>query len=454
MSLRRELTLSDATLLVVGNVIGAGIFTTSGFLAGELHHPIPFVAIWLLGGALTLCGACTYAELAALFPLAGGDYQYLKAAYGGGAGFLLGWTNFWIIGPGSSAALSLGLVSYLSPWLPAGLGTTQVVAAIIILCFTLVNLRGIRPGGTIQVATTCGTLLILAFMVLAGFMFGRGDWSNFKSPAVTFPSWHGLLSSPMIAVIFTYSGWFASAQIGSEIRDAERNLPRSLIAGTLIVMLLYTAINLLYLYALPLSAMKGAENVAQRSLERLFNPALAGLVSIPIVLAIAASINANIMTGARVCYAMASDGHFWSSFAGLHHRYHTPWLAITVQSAVALGLVFLGSFGQLLGYVVFPMILASVATGLALFVLRLRFPHLPRPHRALGYPLVPLIFILAYGLIAIQIGWANPGTLVWGSIITLSGLPFYYWWRSRGERRETAEGDGDMPHHLYEHPME
>ena len=309
-SLRRELSLSDASLLVVGNVVGAGIFTTSGFLAGELPQPIMFISIWVLGGLITLCGACTYAELAALYPIAGGDYQYLKAAYGGGAGFLLGWTNFWIIGPGSSAALSLALVSYLNAWLPLGGGIGCLAAIVVIAVFSLVNLRGIRPGGTTQDLITTGTILLLIIMIMGGFLFGQGSWENFSSSAPANSSWRKLISSPMIAVIFTYSGWFASAQIGGEIRDPERNLPRSLIMGTLAVMALYTAINLLYLYGLPLAAMKGAENVAQLAVARLFSPGVAALVSIPIVLAIAASINANIMTGARVCY-YGSFGWRW-----------------------------------------------------------------------------------------------------------------------------------------------
>ena len=447
MSLKRELSLSDAILLVVGNVVGAGIFTTSGFLAGELPQPTLFIAIWVLGGLLTLCGACAYAELAALYPLAGGDYQYLKAAYGGGAGFLLGWTNFWIIGPGSSAALSLALVSYLNAWLPLGGGTTgSLAAAAVIVVFSLINLRGIRPGGTTQDLITTGTILLLIIMIMGGFLFGQGSWGNFSSSAPANSSWRKLVSSPMIAVIFTYSGWFASAQIGGEIRDPERNLPRSLIMGTLAVMALYTAINLLYLYGLPLTAMKGAENVAQLAVARLFSPGVAALVSIPIVLAIAASINANIMTGARVCYAMASDGRFWSPFGKLHRRYNTPHLAILAQSVIAVLLVFFGSFSQLLGYVVFPMILSSMATGVALFVLRFRIPHLPRPYRTLGYPIVPLIFVVSYGLIALEIGRTSPGTSLLGIGIALSGIPFYLWWLSKGGRHDKpfAPGAGQI----------
>jgi APA family basic amino acid/polyamine antiporter len=443
MSLKREINLTDAVLLIVGNVIGAGIFTTSGFLAGELPDPVLFVGIWVLGGILTICGALTYAELAAMYPLAGGDYQYLKAAYGRWAGFLLGWTSFWVIGPGSSAALAIALVSYLAAIFPEnGLFPEKPAAVALIAVFSLINIRGIRPGGTTQDIITVGTILILALMIIGGFLFGDGNWLNFTA-RTGMASGTKLFSTPMIAVIFTYSGWFASAYIGSEIRNPRRNLPLSLIIGTFIVTIIYTLMNVLYLYALPITELKGSVNVAQATVARLFSPAFAWLVSIPIVLAIAASINANILTGARVCYAMADDSAFWSSFRRLHPLYNTPHIAILSQSAIAALLILFGTFNELLGYVVFVMILTSVATGLSLFVLRLRKPALPRPYRTWGYPLVPLLFIGAYSAIAVQIAFSNQSASLLGIGIALSGLPFFFWWRARSEKTPIPDGKLD-----------
>jgi APA family basic amino acid/polyamine antiporter len=275
-----------------------------------------------------------------------------------------------------------------------------------------------------------GTIFILALMIIGGFLFGNGNWLNFTGPAGE-TSGTKLLSTPMIAVIFTYSGWFASAYIGSEIRNPKRNLPLSLLIGTFIVTIIYTLMNVLYLYALPITALKGSVNVAQAVIARLFSPSYAGLISIPIVLAIAASINANIMTGARVCYAMADDSAFWSSFRRLHPLYNTPHIAILSQSGIAVLLVLIGTFSDLLGYVVFVMILTSVATGLSLFVLRLRTPALSRPYRTWGYPLVPLLFIGAYAAIAVQIAFSNPSASLLGIGIALSGLPFFFWWKVR-----------------------
>lgn len=439
MAFRREITLFDAVLLIIGNVVGAGIFTTSGFLARELPDPFFFVGIWIIGGALTICGALTYAELAAMLPFAGGDYQFLKTAYGRWAGFMLGWTSFWVIGPGSSAALAIALVSYLGSFIHlAGPVQEKLVAIALIAGFSLVNIRGVRPGGTTQDVITIGTLLVLAMMIVGGFLLGDGNWGNFAGQGVG-TSWQRVFSSPMIAVIFTYSGWFASAYIGSEIRNPQRNLPLSLILGTLVVIALYTLMNTLYLFALPIAKLENTVNVAQASLASLFSPGIAALVAIPIIMAIAASINANILTGARVCYAMADDDTFWPGFRNLHTLYNTPYLAIIAQSAIAALLILFGTFNELLGYVVFVMILSSVATGLSLFVLRYRNPELPRPFRAWGYPYIPIIFIGAYLVIAVQIAAANPKTSLLGIGIAFSGLPFFYYWKKRcNQNHETA----------------
>ncbi len=432
MSLKRRLNLGDALLLIIGNVIGAGIFTTSGFLAGELPHPWLFLGIWLLGGLLTICGALSYAELAGMFPLSGGDYQYLKEAFGRWAGFMLGWVLFWVINPGSIAALAIGLVSYLALFVP-GLGAIEIklLAVAIILVFSWINYRGLRLSGTTQNLLTLGTILTLLVLIVAGFSSGGGNWQHLTAPAAAVGSLGKLFATPMIAVIFTYSGWFAVAYIGGEIKNPRRNLPLSLILGTLCVTLIYLLINLVYLYALPMTQLQGAVNVAQVAMTGLYGPAVAGLVSIPIMLAIAAGINATILTGARVSFAMGEDGVFWAPLKEVHAAYGTPACAVLCQALLACLLVGIGTFSQLLGYVVFVMLLSSIASVLALFVLRWRRPELDRPYRTWGYPLVPLLFGVVYLWIAVQIGWANPGTSLLGILIALTGLPFYLWRRSK-----------------------
>jgi APA family basic amino acid/polyamine antiporter len=437
MQLRRRLNLFDATLLVIGNVVGAGIFTTSGFLAGELPQPLLFVAIWVIGGLLTLCGALTYAEMAGMFPRSGGDYQFLKEAYGPWAGFLLGWVSFWIITPGSIAVLSIAMVGYIKGFFPSNYVISEKVLAVaIIFVFSFVNYRGVRLSGTLQDLTTLGNLLIILALIFCGFFSGGGNWQNFHVASSSHFPLSKLFGPAMIAVLFTYSGWFASAYIGGEVKNPERNLPFSLLLGTIIVTLFYTAINLIYLYALPLSQLKDTVNVAQLAAETLFNPKVAQFISLAIILAISGSINATILGGTRIYYAMAEDKIFWSPLKRLHPKYGTPHFSILSQMILACILVSLGTFNQLLSYVVFVMLLSSIAAGIAHFILRQRNPDLPRSYRTWGFPVIPLLFICFYIWIAVQITYAKPLTSIAGLIITLSGYPFFVWFKKKENERD------------------
>lgn len=445
MHLKRRLTLFDATLLVIGNVVGAGIFTTSGFLAGELPQPLLFIAIWIFGGILTLCGALTYAEMAGMFPHAGGDYQFLKAAYGRGAGFLLGWVSFWVITPGSIAALSIAAVEYIKYFFPLKNPlVTKISATAIILCLSGINYRGVRLSGTTQDAFTLGNVLIILALIIGGLLWGNGNWQHVTVPSSASVPWSKLFGPAMIAVIFTYSGWFVSAYVGGEVKDPGRTLPRSLLLGTVIVTVIYTLINLIYLYALPLARINGVVNVAQLTATTLFNSSFAQVLSIAIILAIIASINATILAGARIYYAMAEDNIFWSPFKRLHPHYNTPYVSLVGQMVLACIFVFLGTFDQLLSYVVFVMLLSSIATGIAHGILRLRKPELPRPYRTWGYPLVPLVFICLYIVIAAQIAAAKPMTSMIGLIITISGLPFFYIWTKINKLQEGKRRTGKV----------
>lgn len=429
MQLKRELNLSDATLLVVGNVVGAGIFTTSGFLAGELPHPWFFIGIWILGGLISLFGALTYAELAGMFPRAGGDYLFLKAGYGLWAGFLLGWINFWIIIPGSIAALSLAAVSYLKPLLVLHDPLLEKsLAAGIIFFFSWMNYRGIRWGGSTQDFFTLGSLAVLAAFIAGGLLAGNGDWNHFHSATPYTPPVSKFFGSAMIAVIFTYSGWFASAYLGSEIKNPGRNLPLSLLLGTAFVGILYTLINVTYLYALPVNELAGTVNVGQVTAASLFNSTISTVISLAIILAICSSINANIMAGSRIFYAMSEDKVFWSFLKTIHHRFGTPHLAILSQAVLAVFLVCLGTFNQLLGCVVFVMLIVSIATGAAHLILRWKNPELSRPYRTWGYPVIPVLFIMVYLWISLRIFMEKPSTSLAGLLLAVSGLPFYFFW--------------------------
>lgn len=437
MLLQRKLNLFDAVMLVVGNVVGAGIFTTSGFLAGELADPRLFIGIWIVGGLLTLCGALTYAEMTSMFPRSGGDYLFLKAAYGSWAGFLLGWICFWIINPGSIAVLSIALVKYLTGFsVLAGVIHEKLLAVAVVALFTLINYRGVRLTGTTQNFWTMGSLFILLAFIAGGLSSGGGDWSHFSGGwAENIPA-AKLFGPAMTAVIFSFSGWFITTYIGDEVKRPEINLPLSLTIGTGIVIVLYVAINAVYLYAMPVENLKGVVNVGQVAGERLLKDGFAQAVTLAIILAIAASINATVLAGARLSYAVAKDGLFRSYFKKLHVQYGTPHVALLAQALLASLFIIVDTFENLLGAVVFVMILSSIGSGLALFVLRRRMPLLKRSYRTWGYPFTPLLFIISYMYIGVQIFISNPVRSAFGVLITLSAIPFYYY----GVRR--ARGGG------------
>lgn len=419
-------------MLVVGNVVGAGIFTTSGLLASELPHPATFIGVWVLGGLLTLAGALTYAELGAMFPRAGGDYQFIKEAYGPLAGFLHGWLSFWIINPGSIAALSIALVGYL-PGLPVGGNetVTRLFALGVIFCLTALNYRSTRLASSTQSIVTVGSIVLLAGLIVGGAIKGTGDLSHFSATEAAGSSLFRIPGSAMIAVFFTYSGWFAAAYVGSEVLRPEKNVPLALVIGTLVVTALYTGVNAIYLYAISLSEMGRVTEiaVARMAALRLFGPSAAEMVSVAIVLAIASCINGTLMTGARVCFAMGEDGVFWRRLRSVHSRFATPHIAVATQGTLAGALVIMGTFSQLLGYVVFAMMLASIATGVAHLWLRFRRPHDARPYRTAGYPFVPIVFIVAYGWFAASIAIERPVTSLVGTGLALTGVPAFFLWK-------------------------
>jgi len=429
MSLPRSLTLLSAILLVVGNVVGAGIFVTAGSLASHLGHPAAFVGVWCLGGLLTLAGALTYAELGAMFPRAGGDYQYLKEAYGPLPGFLTGWLSFLVITPGSIAALS-GWLVFNIPGFPADDPLiSKGAAVVVVLLLGAINVRSTRLASGTQGIITVGSLLLLLGLVVGGAFFGEGNAENFRAAgSVSFD----IPGAAMVAVIFAYSGWFAAAYLGSEIKRPARNIPLALILGTLIITVLYTAVNAIYLYAIPLEELSGAPNAAQLAATRLFEGPVAVAISVAILLAIASCINASVMTGARVCYAMSADRVLPGFLGAVHPRFKTPFLAVVAQGALAVVLVLVGSPDELLNYVTFAMLLASIATAVAMIVLRVRRPDAERPYRTLGYPVTPIVFIAAYGWIAVAVVRDEPLVSLAGLGLALTGVPAYFLWRRWG----------------------
>jgi len=441
--LKRSLNLFDATLLIVGNVAGAGIFTVSGYVGGAVEDPRLFVGVWVIGGFLTLCGAFTYAEMSSMFPGSGGDYLFLKASYGPLAGFLLGWVCFWVLTPGSIAILSISMVKYVEGFV----GLPRIIsgkpaAMVLIAAFSMLNCRGVRLSGTTQNLWTLGTLVLLAILIGGGVVSGKGDWGHFlggTTEALFRPKAFG---PAMVAVVFAYSGWFVSAYIGDELKHPERNIPVSIFLGTAIITAFYTAVNVIYLYAMPMADMKGVINVGQEAAVRLLSLPAARAFSVAVVLAIAASLNATILVGARLSYAMASDELFPPSLRAVHPKWGTPYVGILAQAAIACLFVAAGSFESLLDSVVFVMVLSSIGTATAHMVLRRTKPFLERPYRTWGYPYIPLIFIGAYAWIAPEIAISSPWGSLSGLAIAASGIPFYLYVCRRKKRVEPEKGEG------------
>ncbi|MBD95266.1 MAG: amino acid permease [Acidobacteria bacterium] len=440
VGLDRRLGPLDGAAIVVSNVIGGGIFLVPAFVAQSVTHPWAMLAVWASGGALAFAGAMAYAELSALRPRAGGEYVYLREAFGPLAGFLTGWTSFVAGFSGAIAASAVGLTSYLSRFVPAAGDATpfftlplgpfrmvvspQAVAAIaVIVLLSVVHILGLGPGRIVQNLLAGAKVAVLVAFVALGFGVGQGDLAHFAAGGLVSPA---LWVLALIPVMFSYSGWNAAAYVAEEMRDPGRNVPLALGLGTIVVVAIYLLLNALYVYALPVAEFATIDvRVVDAAADRLFGPAIAGPFAAASVTMIAASISAMVMAGPRVYYAMARDGQFPAFAARVHPRYRTPSLAIAAQGVWASLLVLSGRFDQLVEYTGFAVVLFAGIAVASLFVLRRRFPDEPRPFRAWGYPVAPFIFAAASLLIVLNALWRSPATSGAGLLVVLAGLPVY-----------------------------
>jgi len=435
--LTRGLGLSDCVLLVVGSMVGSGIFLTNAHIASALPSPWLILLAWLVGGGMALTGALTYAELGASLPRAGGHYVYLREAYGPLVGFFDGWLSFVASFPGSMAFVALGLLAYLpSAWsgdpllstrllgLEWAIGPSQLTAAGIILGLSAINALGLRVGSGAQNLLT--GLKIAALLGIAGFGLssGQGQWANFTSIGAS-ASGLGGLGVALIGVSFSYLGWDASTYMAAETKDPQRNIPRSLALGTLLVVGLYLVFNVMLLYGLPVSQVAVAENPTAGAVALLLGPGLAGLVQVAILICILGSLNATVMVGPRIYYAMARDGLFPSSLGSVHPVTRVPTSAILTQAVWACVIVLSATLGRILAFTVLVIWLLSAVTGAAVFVLRRRRPDLARPYRVLGYPVVPAIFCLSSLALVANHLRNTPSDLLWLLGFLAAGIPVY-----------------------------
>jgi basic amino acid/polyamine antiporter, APA family len=447
----------DAAAVVVSNVIGGGILFTPPIVAAAVPHPWLFLGVWAAGGALAFAGAMAYAELAALRPRAGGEYVYLRAAYGRLAAFLTGWTSFVAGFSGAIAAAAVVLAFYVGrfvpaaadstpiftiplPWVPLVFSRQALVAIATIMLMSWIHLRGVGPGRLMgNILATLKVLALLGFIAL-GLSFGAGSTDHLREPATGAISGTAWLLA-LIPVMFAYSGWNAAAYIAEEIRDPGRNVPRALALGTAAVIAVYVLLNLLYLFVLPVSELAKVEgSVLDVIADRLLNQMAGNVMGMVSIISLAASISANIFAGPRVYFAMARDGLFLPAAAEVHPRFRTPAAAIVAQAIWSSLLVLTGSGNALTTYTGFAVILfGGVAVG-ALFILRHREPDAPRPFRALGYPVAPAIFTIASALIVLNALWSDLlrpiaagvewGPAAAGIVVIALGVPVYFLFRS------------------------
>jgi APA family basic amino acid/polyamine antiporter len=425
--LARELGLVDATMLVVASIIGAGIFLTPGTVADILPHPGLVLAAWAVGGLLSLAGALANAELAGMFPHAGGDYVYVREAYHPLAGFLVGWLSFFVIYAGTVATLAVGFADELAHFVPLGPAGSLAVAAGTIVVTSTINYSGVRAGARVNNAATALKVAALVAIAVAGLVAGNGSLDHFHPllagvgdvPARNL----GLALSP---ILFSYLGWNAPVYVGSEIRAPGVTIPRSLFLGLAICTGLYLALNAVYLYALPIDELRAVSRPGEAAARALFGPLGGTLAALLVLASVAGCLHATILVGPRIAYAMALDGRFFRGVQRVHAARGTPHVAIVVQAVVAIALVLLlRRFRSVLDYTTFAIVLATMADTGALYALRRRRPHHPRPYRARGYPLVPALYLVANAGIALAMLGGRPLECLVALGVAVGALPFW-----------------------------
>lgn len=443
----RGLGAWDAALITIGSILGTGIFITTGDMARVLPHPALILAAWIVGGLLTLTGALTYAELGGMFPKAGGQYHFLKEAYGPLWGFLFGWAAFAVINSGGIATLAVGFGEYLGSFVPffstkhelvslAGRSITggQVAGALAIILLTAVNYVGLREGAGLQNFVTVVKVGAIVGLGVLGLLVPAPVSVRLLAPLPE-GSAFAAFGIAMIAVLWSFDGWYAVTNLGGEMRKPERELPLGLIAGTAAVTLLYVLMNLVYVRALPVEAMAGAPRIGEAAAQALFGPLGGRLVSAAVLVSTFGCISSTILFAARIYQPMAQDGVFFPALARIHPKYRTPAASIVAQGIWSTVLTFSGSYEQLYTYVMFAMVLFHAATGAAVIVLRRTRPDAPRPYRTWGYPVVPLVFSLSSLALVANTLVEKPKESLVGLLILALGLPAYFHWRRRAVLR-------------------
>ena len=445
--LRRDLGTWSAMSIVVGTVIGSGIFLVPKTMIQRVGSVEWVFAIWVVGGLLSLAGALSYAELAAAMPEAGGEYVFLREAYGPLWGFIYSWTQTWVAKSGSIATLATAFFVYLSNFfapldtvfytLPLPLGPHggplefrwgQLFAIVLICSLGWLNYFGVKLGGNVQVIVTGIKVALIGMVIVAGLGFGQ---PHAASPApLASPTFAGFIAA-LIAALWAYDGWNNVSMVSSEIRNPQKNLPLALIGGTLGVIAIYMLANAAYFRVMTPHEVAGADRVAADMMRKIWHAPGANAVSIAAMISIFAALNGSILTGSRVPYAAAREGYFFAAIGYVHPKFRTPGVSIAVLSAWACLLVLTGKYDDLFNLVIFASWILYGMTAAAVIVLRIKRPDLARPYRTLGYPVVPILFVVGAFVLLVSTAIERPRESLMGIGLILLGLPFYFYWRKQ-----------------------
>lgn len=437
--LPRKLGLWSAVAVLVGSTIGSGIFRVPSTVAGDVEAVGAMALLWVVGAVVALFGALTLAELSAMFPRSGGIYVYLREAYGPLPAFLFGWTELLVIRPSALGAIAMIFAAYVGAFLPLTDVQVRMIAAGAIVLLAAANYRSVTWGAAVENATTAAKVLALVGLAVIAFALGQATGGALAAPPAFAPaSWAGF-GVALIAVMWAYDGWADLTFISGEVKDPGRTMPRALLGGTALVVAVYLLVNAAYLYLLPVDAMARSELVAADAARVIMGAAGASVVAALVMLSTFGALNGSLMTGPRIFFAMAEDGLFFRPVAAVHPRYQTPFVAISLAALLGVSYVSIRTFEQLadafiLG--IWPFYALGVG---AVFLMRKQRPDAERPYRTLGYPWVPLVFLLASLAMLLNSLIEQPGTTMISFGVILAGVPVYYLWY--GRRRRRAHGD-------------
>ena len=450
-NLERRLGQKEATALVVGTVIGTGVFLKAAIMGTQTGSPFWVLIAWVVAGLLSLTGALCYAELGCLFPRAGGEYIYLREAYGDLTAFLYGWMRFWIGSPGSIAAYSVGCMTFASSIFIMGEGARGWGACVIIAIFTLINCFTVSVGGRLQTFLTNLKVLMILGLVVAIFVLGHGSWSNFTTHSGdgSFLGWNAF-GTALIAALWAYDGWNNMPMAAGEIKNPGKSIPRALGLGMAVILGLYLIANLAYFYALPfsdvISSYSSVNNtalpVATKASLAAFGPVAVGILSFAFVISAIGSVNGSVLTNARVPFAMARDGLFFRQLGEVSRIGKSPVVSLVVQGLISCALALSGSFDDLTDYVVFGSWIFYMLCAASVIVFRRKLPSAERAYRTPWYPGLPIVFIICSLLLLINTVISSPPKTGIGLVFLIAGVPVYYIFAWSKKRKASAGSIG------------